>query len=808
MVQEQWHEPLLGDNQSNQDTHEEARSKMNGNAIVTSAGTSNQASTMEDKALPSGPDFPSNDVGSDPPVDVCQHLSHRNGELEHGNMIDTASLPQHGVAQDQPSLPINQVATKTQRESDASLDYVEAGTSKDLIMSNSDREMHPDKNRILTTENETTLPSSCHDDLDAIPRQQQNTDGSSKTNAEHVKPDSESSNVSDNHEMQDANLNFQDRISSRNEQNEPPHTQGDQARNIDASTEFQDDSPKTLIKDGLANMNAEFEVDTSPIESSSTDISADSSSSEESEEVDYEMLDPIEQARRLMQEDGGSDDDGGDKGTRGITSGPLRTLNEKPDEIIPRPNVIVTDGMKIEELGEVENLVENVILIRAKVTGEYEVLEYGSVLCLEDRTVIGAVAETLGRVQQPYYSVRFASSAAVAESGVSHGTKVFYVEQHSKSVFTHSLKTFKGSDASNLHDEEVADDEIEFSDDEAEAEHRKKVKLAKQNKREGRKGSDDRFSRGTRHGLNQRRKESIEKHDNPVVNYDDPENDDELYTPLTRPPNLHEIMGRTEAPLELNNIHARADRNSRGGRGRGDRDRGRGTLGGGDAVNSRVARGYRGNQDNRGPRGRLIINQINNRSEKLPQNKTFQSPPKANSRLFPNQPFPQSPIQGLHPYPHQSYPPNSSTQGHLVPPFNHFPQPDQQPTYHYNSQQSDPYVPLTHYPSQQSNPQYPFPNQAQQYMQPHSQSFQPQGHFPSSPPTNIPPGAHVNPAFFSSNPQYQSPQHWGSERQQGPTQPDHMVHDAAHMPPDPERAFRAAQEKLDVLKSLAKGEGQ
>ena len=35
------------------------------------------------------------------------------------------------------------------------------------------------------------------------------------------------------------------------------------------------------------------------------------------------------------------------------------------------------------------------------------------------------------------------------------------------------LRQFKGSDASNVHDEEPGEDEIEFSDDEQEAAHKR-----------------------------------------------------------------------------------------------------------------------------------------------------------------------------------------------------------------------------------------------------------------------------------------------------------------------------------------------
>ncbi|KUJ16953.1 uncharacterized protein LY89DRAFT_556107, partial [Mollisia scopiformis] len=81
--------------------------------------------------------------------------------------------------------------------------------------------------------------------------------------------------------------------------------------------------------------------------------------------------------------------------------------NEVPEVVVPKPDVTITPEMRIEELGSVEAIVENILLIKAKTSGEYRVLESGSVLCLEDRSVFGVVAETLGRVQQPLYSVMF-----------------------------------------------------------------------------------------------------------------------------------------------------------------------------------------------------------------------------------------------------------------------------------------------------------------------------------------------------------------------------------------------------------------
>ncbi|KAK7533106.1 Gar1/Naf1 RNA binding region-domain-containing protein, partial [Phyllosticta citribraziliensis] len=102
-----------------------------------------------------------------------------------------------------------------------------------------------------------------------------------------------------------------------------------------------------------------------------------------------------------MQEEYG-DDEGGK-----ATAAQLRTANEVAEVKIEKPDVTVTPDMKITDLGKVDSIVDNMILIRANVSGEYQVLESGSVLCTEDRAVIGAVIDTLGRVQEPLYTVAF-----------------------------------------------------------------------------------------------------------------------------------------------------------------------------------------------------------------------------------------------------------------------------------------------------------------------------------------------------------------------------------------------------------------
>ncbi|KAF2200567.1 hypothetical protein GQ43DRAFT_373529, partial [Delitschia confertaspora ATCC 74209] len=99
------------------------------------------------------------------------------------------------------------------------------------------------------------------------------------------------------------------------------------------------------------------------------------------------------------------DDEGG-------AAGPakLKTTNEI-EETFEKPDIKVTPDMKITDLGTVESVVGNMVLIKAKVSGDYMVLDSSSALCLADRTVIGQVSETIGRVQEPRYSLGFSDAS-------------------------------------------------------------------------------------------------------------------------------------------------------------------------------------------------------------------------------------------------------------------------------------------------------------------------------------------------------------------------------------------------------------
>jgi H/ACA ribonucleoprotein complex non-core subunit NAF1 len=170
------------------------------------------------------------------------------------------------------------------------------------------------------------------------------------------------------------------------------------------------------------------------------------------------------------------------------------------------------------------------------------------------------------------YTVMFNSAEEVKELGLEVGTKIFYPVDHASYVFTEPLKNLKGSDASNLHDEEIADEEIEFSDDEKEAEYKRSLKQKKKDKWKSGSGKEGKQP----HPLRQ------EMSGDGSLNYD--EEDDGPYKPLARPVGYGTGAPSTESyePAPRSNFPRggrRGDSRGRGSRGRGSGRGGRGGYG-------------------------------------------------------------------------------------------------------------------------------------------------------------------------------------------------------------------------------------
>ncbi|KAK5168740.1 uncharacterized protein LTR77_006049 [Saxophila tyrrhenica] len=218
---------------------------------------------------------------------------------------------------------------------------------------------------------------------------------------------------------------------------------------------------------------AEWQFTSSDAESSTDESSSDESDSDD--EDSYKPLDPESLAKMLMQEEDDEEERGKSKGG----DRQPRTANEVKETVMPKPEIVVTHNMKFTFLGKVWSFVDHEAVIKGATSADYQVLDEGSVLCNEDRDILGVVARNLGSVRQPFYSVAFDSAAELEKAGLSLGTRVYYVNDHSTFLFTEPIRANKGTDASNIHDEEIAEDEQEFSDDEVEAEYKRQKKALK-----------------------------------------------------------------------------------------------------------------------------------------------------------------------------------------------------------------------------------------------------------------------------------------------------------------------------------------
>ena len=207
--------------------------------------------------------------------------------------------------------------------------------------------------------------------------------------------------------------------------------------------------------------NSESNVDSS----SST---SDSDESEREDNSDSESKNPVYE-----------EDD--DEVNEGDNDEPIKSKNEILDSKVPclPEDYIVDITTNIQFIGTISGVVEKNVIITAAKSAEDKVLNEGTVICFEDRTPVGLLYEVFGRLQSPVYSVKFNTQEEAEKFGEKKGSKVYYVVPTAEFLSTHQIRKFKGSDASNCNDEELPEDEQEFSDDEKEAAAKKKKKRKK-----------------------------------------------------------------------------------------------------------------------------------------------------------------------------------------------------------------------------------------------------------------------------------------------------------------------------------------
>ena len=180
-----------------------------------------------------------------------------------------------------------------------------------------------------------------------------------------------------------------------------------------------------------------------------------------------------------------------------------RTANEKLPETVPVQPLPEAVGTleDMEVAGAVRSCVNGLVVVEtASISSAGRTLDQGSILCVMDDAAgvvrpMGRIDEVFGPISSPFYTMRIASSGL--EKIVKTGTTVLSPRTLNDAVDPSKLFS-AGSDASNVFDEELAEEQ-DFSDDEKEAaarRSRRRVKVVKRRARPPRTSPPQRGPRG------------------------------------------------------------------------------------------------------------------------------------------------------------------------------------------------------------------------------------------------------------------------------------------------------------------------
>ncbi|KAJ7040299.1 Gar1/Naf1 RNA binding region-domain-containing protein [Mycena alexandri] len=217
--------------------------------------------------------------------------------------------------------------------------------------------------------------------------------------------------------------------------------------------------------------------------SAPTDSTSGSDSDSDSDSSDSEDEEPSKLNIKELDVD---DDE--EPGVAVPTTTYFQTKNElvETDIVVPDIEEVGPDEV-LERVGEIMSIMDKTVIVKGAPSGVFarasdQALDSDTLLVFEDRKVLGYIYETFGPTSQPLYQVKFSASYPVDQDKVQLSRPVFHVPQRSRFVFVNQIRRFKGSDASNMHDEEPADDELEFSDDEAEAAYKSSLKRKRESR--------------------------------------------------------------------------------------------------------------------------------------------------------------------------------------------------------------------------------------------------------------------------------------------------------------------------------------
>ncbi|XP_021901038.1 H/ACA ribonucleoprotein complex non-core subunit NAF1 isoform X2 [Carica papaya] len=215
------------------------------------------------------------------------------------------------------------------------------------------------------------------------------------------------------------------------------------------------------------------------------DDSADDESEED--EIDDDDDDDDDNGDQMISASDIEFGDIGDDDVNEQITGPIKSKNELQElPPVPPVDVLLQPHHKTMPVGLVLSVLGAKVIVEG--VEKHNPLNEGSILWItENRTPLGLVDEIFGPVKNPYYVVRYNSESEVPVE-IHQGTLISFVPEFADHVLNDKNLYKKGYDASGENDEELSD-EVEFSDDEKEADYKRMQKMTKRGTSDQRPGN-------------------------------------------------------------------------------------------------------------------------------------------------------------------------------------------------------------------------------------------------------------------------------------------------------------------------------
>ncbi|XP_020276575.1 H/ACA ribonucleoprotein complex non-core subunit NAF1-like [Asparagus officinalis] len=167
----------------------------------------------------------------------------------------------------------------------------------------------------------------------------------------------------------------------------------------------------------------------------------------------------------------------GSDGEEEVPRGPIKSKHEIEDlPPVPPLEVSLEPHHQTLPVGVVSSILSSRVIVEG--SEKHNPLNEGSILWItETRLPLGRIDEIFGPVKNPFYIVRYNSDDEVPQ-GISTGVAISFVVDFANHILNEKCLYEKGYDASGIDDEE-ATDEVEFSDDEKEAEYKRSLRQSK-----------------------------------------------------------------------------------------------------------------------------------------------------------------------------------------------------------------------------------------------------------------------------------------------------------------------------------------